>query len=187
MNIDKMTDEEVKDELDRRGIDPGASYWKTRSEIYARNFEESQNILKATNAALEEWKRLAGVYEQEACVLDSNLRDQMEITGRKEMELTKLRGEMRRMQQNIERPVEIKQEGDCTPAGEFEDWVRSKTGWSTDSRNGVYLDIRTAHAFIAWESKRRYELDIIEIKEKVARLEEQLLLSDYHKEGKGAF
>ena len=69
----------------------------------------------------------------------------------------------------------------------FEDWVRTETDWSTDSRNGVYLDIRTAHAFIAWESKRMYILEIIEMKEKVRRLEEQLLLSGYHKEGKGVF
>lgn len=179
MNIDKMTDDEV-----HAAIEPYASedwtYWKTRSEIYARNFEESQNVLKATNAALEEWKRLAGVYEQEARVLDSDLRDQMEITGRKEMEMTKLRGEMRRMQ-----PEPTTQQEDYRD--EFEQWVRSATDWSTDSRNGAYLDIRTAHAFIVRASMREYNREIEDLRGKVARLEEQSLYSDYHKEGKGVF
>lgn len=56
----------------------------------------------------------------------------------------------------------------------FEDWVRTETDWSTESRDGVYLDIRTAHAFIVWTSRREYQREIIEMKEKVRRLEEQL-------------
>jgi len=74
-DIDTMTDDEVKSELNQRGIDSELSYWKHRCRIF-------EVLNRAT---------------------DGDLRDQMEITGRKEMELTKLRGEMRRMQQNIER------------------------------------------------------------------------------------
>ena len=74
-DIDKMTDDEVKSELDRRGIDSELSYWKHRCRIF--------EVLNRST--------------------DGDLRDQMEITGRKEMELTKLRGKMRRMEQEIER------------------------------------------------------------------------------------
>ncbi len=77
-SIDKMTDKEVQAELERRGIDSELSYWKHRCRLF-------EVLNRAT---------------------DGDLRDQMEITGRKEMELTKLRGQMRRMKKRMKEDIE---------------------------------------------------------------------------------
>ena len=74
-DIDKISPAEIAAEADQFRNEEELAYWKHRSRIF------------------EVLNRAA----------DGDLRDQMEITGRKEMELTKLRGEMRRMQQTIER------------------------------------------------------------------------------------
>ena len=52
------------------------------------------------------WKHRCRIFEVLNRAADGDLRDQMEITGRKEMELTKLRGKMRRMKKRMKEDIE---------------------------------------------------------------------------------
>jgi hypothetical protein len=177
--IDTMTDDEVKAELDRRGIDPIKSFRKMQQEIH--NCKNDTIISTAQLIAQLSTEGGAIVCTSDCSIIE--IAD-AQVTGRMFVDDDGI-GFVRRTKEWL--ALQKSREAGSRMTGNFEDWVRTNTNWSTDSRNGVYLDIRTAHAFIAWESKRMYILEIIEMKEKVRRLEEQLLLSDYHKEGKGVF